>query len=414
MLCSGLSSAQNATERIDSVDVRVYFKQGYSIIDMQYKDNKNSLGMLADKIADIRKDSLARILSVSVTGAASPEGRSSFNKKLSRRRAATAIGLINGYLPEPKTVNGKGDDWQGLTTIVEGSDYVYKNEVLHILNNVPEWIYRNGVIVDGKKRRLGMLKGGKAWRYMLAHYFPELRNATIRVVYSVKQETPKPEPPAPTEPEQPVTEPSTDLVLEDTVMVQPESEQQRRMLSFAIKTNGLYDLALVPNIGVEFFLNNGWTVGANWMYAWWNSNRRHRYWRTYGGEVEVRKYLKQTSDDIPYSGHYVGIYADALTYDFEFGGKGYMGGKPGGTLWDRINYIVGAEYGYSMPIAHRLNIDFGIGIGYMGGTYYEYEPIDDHYVWQATKQRKWFGPTKAEITLKWLIGRGNNGGKKNK
>ena len=285
--------------------------------------------------------------------------------------------------------------------------------MLHILNNVPEWIYRNGVIVDGKKRRLGMLKGGKAWRYMLANYFPELRNATIRVVYSVKQETPKPEPPAPAEPEQPVTEPSTDLVVEDTVMVQPEPEQQRRMLSFAIKTNGLYDLALVPNIGVEFFLNNGWTVGANWMYAWWNSNRRHRYWRTYGGEVEVRKYLKQTSDDIPYSGHYVGIYADALTYDFEFGGKGYMGGKPGGTLWDRINYIVGAEYGYSMPIAHRLNIDFGIGIGYMGGTYYEYEPIDDHYVWQATKQRKWFGPTKAEITLKWLIGRGNNGGKKN-
>ena len=148
------------------------------------------------------------------------------------------------------------------------------------------------------------------------------------------------------------------------------------------------------------------------MYAWWKTDRRHRYWRTYGGDIEVRKYLKCTTSDIPYNRHYVGLYAQVLTYDFELGGKGYMGGKPGGTLWDRMNYVVAAEYGYSLPVARRLNIDFGIGVGYMGGKYYEYEPIDAHYVWQATKQRKWFGPTKAEISLKWLIGRGNTNGHK--
>ena len=35
-----------------------------------------------------------------------------------------------------------------------------------------------------------------------------------------------------------------------------------------------------------------------------------------------------------------------------------MAGVPGGTLWNRMNYAFGAEYGYSMPIAKRLNIDF--------------------------------------------------------
>ena len=35
------------------------------------------------------------------------------------------------------------------------------------------------------------------------------------------------------------------------------------------------------------------------------------------------------------------------------------------------------------------------------------EDIDNCYVWQATKERHWFGPTKAEISLVWLIGRGN-------
>ena len=54
-----------------------------------------------------------------------------------------------------------------------------------------------------------------------------------------------------------------------------------------------------------------------------------------------------------------------------------------------------------------LNIDFSIGLGYMGGEYKEYLPQDGHYVWQSTKRRHWIGPTKAEISLVWLIGRGN-------
>lgn len=70
-----------------------------------------------------------------------------------------------------------------------------------------------------------------------------------------------------------------------------------------------------------------------------------------------------------------------------------------------MNYSTGVEYGYSLPVAYRLNIDFTIAVGYWGGTYYEYTPVDNCYVWQATKERHWFGPTKAEISLVWLIGR---------
>lgn len=62
-----------------------------------------------------------------------------------------------------------------------------------------------------------------------------------------------------------------------------------------------------------------------------------------------------------------------------------MGGEPGGMLWDKTNYAAGVEYGYSLPIANRLNIDFTLGVGYWGGKYYEYVPLDSHYVWQATK-----------------------------
>ena len=115
---------------------------------------------------------------------------------------------------------------------------------------------------------------------------------------------------------------------------------------------------------------------------------------------------------VPLTGHHLGIYGQIFTYDFETGGRGYMGGRPGGTLWGRMNYAAGVEYGYSLPVARRLNVDFTIGVSYWGGTYHEYKPVDDCYVWQSTRQRHWLGPTKAEVSLVWLIGCGNYNGEK--
>ena len=106
----------------------------------------------------------------------------------------------------------------------------------------------------------------------------------------------------------------------------------------------------------------------------------------------------------PLTGHHLGIYSQILTYDFETGGRGYMAGTPGGTLLDKANYTVGLEYGYSLPVNRKLNIDFTLGAGYMTGQYHEYLPLDGCNVWQNTKQRRWWGPTKAEISLVWFVG----------
>lgn len=65
------------------------------------------------------------------------------------------------------------------------------------------------------------------------------------------------------------------------------------------------------------------------------------------------------------------------------------------------------EYGYSMPVAERLNIDFNVGLGAHWGRQYEYTPEDNCYVWQSTSMKRWFGPTRAEVSLVWLIGRDN-------
>lgn len=88
----------------------------------------------------------------------------------------------------------------------------------------------------------------------------------------------------------------------------------------------------------------------------------------YGGDVTVRKWLGKKAEEKPLTGHHIGVYGQVLTYDFETGGRGYMGGEPGGSLFDRANFVGGIEYGYALPVARRLNLDFSIGIGYMGGN----------------------------------------------
>lgn len=78
------------------------------------------------------------------------------------------------------------------------------------------------------------------------------------------------------------------------------------------------------------------------------------------------------------------------------GGVGYLG--------DRWSWAVGLSYGYSLPIGTQFNIDFTLGVGYMKGDYMKYHPKDGCYVWDSTHNRKWFGPTKAEVSLVWYMG----------
>lgn len=205
-------------------------------------------------------------------------------------------------------------------------------------------------------------------------------------------------------PEEPVEE-----VVEETVAV-----DEGRDFYMDIRTNMLYDAALVPNIGVDFYLGKNFSVGGNWMYAWWSKDSAHRFWRLYGGDINARWWFGPDARRKPLTGHHLGVYAQMLTYDFEFGNKGYMGGLPGGSIWDRANWGAGVEYGFSLPVARRINIDFSLGIGYLGGKALDYWVIDGHYVWQSTKKRHWFGPTKAEISLVWLIGNGNYNSKNEK
>ncbi|MBQ2372383.1 MAG: DUF3575 domain-containing protein, partial [Bacteroidales bacterium] len=194
------------------------------------------------------------------------------------------------------------------------------------------------------------------------------------VVEEIQDELPAEEP-------SPVKEdkPAMDTAVVETVqepieesVQQEEPSKEKKPYYIAAKTNLLYDAAIVPNVGVEVYLGKNFSVAGNWMYSWWKSDRVSWYWRTYGGDLALRYWLGRAAKEKPLTGHHIGLYGQILTYDIEVGGRGYLG--------DRWSYGGGLEYGYSLPVRQRLNIDFTLGLGYLGGEFQEYLPIDGHYV----------------------------------
>ena len=413
--CLPCSGQESRTE------VCVGFRVGGRTIETAYGENAARLAEILSLLDAVREDESLELTRITFSGWASPEGGGVRNRQLAGERRAALERYVRSKTEIPDSLVERaeaGIAWERLAELVEAADLPYREEALHVLRDLPEYTYdKTGRLTDSRKKRLMELQWGRAWHDMAARFFGELRSAGTIVVTVRHIPEPEPEPAPEAEPEIVVETP----VQEEPVAVTPAEpaeavavaeEPARKPFYMALKTNMLYDVAGVPNIGVEFYLGRNWSVGANWMYAWWKGESRHRFWRVYGGDIAVRRWFGKRAAEKPLTGHHLGIYGQAFTYDFEWGGKGYMGGEPGGSLWDGLNYAAGVEYGYSLPIGRRLNIDFTAGIGYWGGKYYEYTPLDGHYVWQGTKKRHWFGPTKAEVSLVWLLGRGNYNGKK--
>ena len=400
----------------DSLRTTIYFRPGYSLLELSYRDNAANMKALTQGIQTIKGNPCVQLQHIRILSAASPEGNSALNKRVAKRRGERLRDYLKETLVLPDsifTVSSAGEDWQGLAALIAKEKTPWRNKALQIIRHTPEWVTRNGKVVDGRKRQLQNLDGGKAWKYMLDNHFYTLRTGAV-VVCEVKtlaaESTPSA---AEASLEQARSEqarlesasqsPSSPPFPAIPSQVHPESQAPPVASYFALKSNLLYDALLVPNLSLEASIGSGWTLGAGGMLAWWSKDAKHRYWRIYGGDLEIRKYFGTLSKSKPLQGHHLGIYGDFLTYDFEFGAKGYQ---------SKATYAAGIKYGYSHPIANRLNLDFALGIGYLHSNYKTYVPRDGCYVYQETKKRKWLGPTQAEISLVWLLGKGNTNKKK--
>lgn len=403
-------SAQANPMQTKKDSLLLHFRVSHTDLDTSYMGNAKALGDARRIIKEYQSpDSSLRLMEIKVVGAASPEGSIKFNEWLSHRRAERIFDYLGNQISLPDSLASFtfiGRDWVGLRRLVAADANVpYRADVLTALDEVVSNYQVGETENQHNLEKITALHGGVPYRYMLRHLFPTLRASKLMLTFSR---------PTPLFPLLDIDNPISWVVDSLPIDIQGvwSLPQAKKPFYMALKSNLLSDAAMIPHIGAEFYLGKNLSIVGNWWYGWWDNNRTHFWWRSYGGDLGLRWWFGKAAHEKPLTGHHIGLYGGAVTYDFELGGTGYMGGLPHRTLWDRCNFFGGVEYGYSLPITRRLNIDFTFGLGYMGGKYIVYDPKEKWYVYRETKNLHWVGPTKLEVSLTWLIGRGNYNEKK--
>lgn len=403
--------AQESEDRKEYIEKKYtfFFPAGRAEIINDYKGNGHTLETMINDLNQTLASEGTVPDSLTIISSTSPEGPAALNERLAIQRAGNTRNLLIKSFPQFKAdrinVTSSVNDWSGMVlTLRRDSTFQHGAEILKVLLD-PRVENKDLAIRSKLPDEYNMLKNkmfdNMRTSSVTIRVIKTIDNVDEFVVEEIQDELPAEEP-------SPVKEdkPAMDTAVVETVqepieesVQQEEPSKEKKPYYIAAKTNLLYDAAIVPNVGVEVYLGKNFSVAGNWMYSWWKSDRVSWYWRTYGGDLALRYWFGRAAKEKPLTGHHIGLYGQILTYDIEVGGRGYLG--------DRWSYGGGLEYGYSLPVRQRLNIDFTLGLGYLGGEFQEYLPIDGHYVWQVTKMRNWIGPTKLEVSLIWQLGRGN-------
>ena len=395
-------AARRGTE--DSVAlVVVNFRVNSTRLEENYMDNARTLEIMRRTFSDRRV--LADMDFITITAAASPEGNTAANARLAEGRSlAIKNYIVSRY---PFLDRGRiftfsiGEDWEGLRMMVAEDPFVpYRDEVLDILDS--------GRGSDSKRSRLYALGGGRAYSYIAANMLPSLRGAATSMTIYYKED---PQPIV-------IRETQTDTVYIDrpyAVEVEKIVEQTvevpvvspREPYYWSVKTNVLYDAALLPDLSVEFTLDRRFSVEVGGQWSWWTSDISHKNcWRIQVIGIEPRMWLGDRATKTPLSGHFIGVYGMGGSYDVRFGGKT-------GYLSDR-SWSAGLSYGYAMPLGRSWNLEFSLSVGYINGnyeTYHIYNRPSNEFYRDSRATKHYFGPTKARISFVWLPGGKNPGNK---
>ena len=172
--------------------------------------------------------------------------------------------------------------------------------------------------------------------------------------------------------------------------------KSRRHPLFAVKTNLLFDVALMPNIELEVPIGKRWSLNGEYMFPWWLINDDRYCLQILMGGLEVRYWPGRRSGRDVLTGHFLGLYAGGGKYDLQWDKNGYQG---------EFFIAAGVSYGYAHSIARNLRLEYNIGIGMLRTDYRHYHSRDNHrtLLWQENGEYTWLGPTKLKISLVWLI-----------
>lgn len=255
--CDTTQSANASRDTISAFSAKILFPKNSATISRGYAGNSARIDSIYSFLS---KTNTGGLLDVKIAGSYSPEGKEDYNKGLALRRAKAVAALAKEINPD---INPE------------------------ISIKAPE--LNSNIIRE------------------------QMRYAELQAV-SRKEQAPcnTPEPDSGTQGIEAYTPVPLTEERDSRVSEQADETQMPRDSKFSpgvfVGTNMLYDAALIPNICVGVKIADRVVLSADWMYARWNNHDRRRYWRIYGGDIEVRCRIGSQPKGSSLGGHYLGAY----------------------------------------------------------------------------------------------------------
>ena len=155
---------------------------------------------------------------------------------------------------------------------------------------------------------------------------------------------------------------------------------------------------------MEVPIGQRWSVAAEGIFPWWLYEKKQYALEILNGNIEGRYWWGERSRRDQLTGWFTGVYAGGGYYDVEWKTKGYQGEF----------FSAGITGGFAHKIGRNLRMEYSLGIGYLTNKYREYTPqqcgVDGewHLIKQGNGTSNWIGPTRAKVSLVWMINSGNN------
>lgn len=407
-----------AQEAVDSM--RIYYVVGHREVDPSFRNNRVELNRFMKAVRSLmQENAVERII---IRSGASPDGYDRANELLSERRADSLAAYIVRHTSVPADLiekQGVGIAWDMLRRQVDTSDMRYREEVLHVLDNTPVFVFdARGRVVDGRKKRLMDLYGGRPYKYMLKVFFPDLRSSIGVTLYTTKQVAPVADTvtvadslaeslPDTLSVVEPVAEqPTVGLVAESAGDLEPMPSEAPAVTEnpvpsveewgpkLSVKTNAIGWGMLMINAAVEVDLSRRFSLNIPLYYSACNyfTNDIKFLMLAFQPELRVWPLAKRR--------FFAGVHFGVTSYNLALGGKWRIQDHNGDTpAWGG-----GVNVGYRLPLSRneRWNVEFSLGAGVYK---LHYDKFRNEYngAYDSSVKKTFFGIDNVAVSFSYMF-----------
>lgn len=165
-------------QRSEQITAVVHFPQGRSVLLRGFADNRRQLARIDSLTARLKDNDSLSVENVYLKGYASPEDTYAYNTRLSANRVKAIRGYLQekfGFADADFTTATEPEDWDSLRRWVVVSDLPARDELLAIIDTIPD--------PDARDAFIRRIDGGKTYRKLLEEAYPQLRRVDYRIGY---------------------------------------------------------------------------------------------------------------------------------------------------------------------------------------------------------------------------------------